>query len=166
MYRHLPALLLLASVAVARPPGVEPPTVSDGGRYVVAFPVKANPPVDREVVTDAGTLAVTTQRVESGGVQFAVSYTDYPDSFRRASGKDILDGAAKALAADGSAGVTPFTQNGVPGRTVAVSGGENEVRARLYLDGRRLYVVVACGPQRAMRGSAAEAFIGSFGISK
>jgi hypothetical protein len=164
MLRSFGLILVVASVAIARPP--EPvPTTSEAGRFTVTFPAKPSQ-TEKDIVTDAGTLKVTTLKAETGGVQYAVSFTDYPNSFRQTSAKDILDAAAKAMAGDSAGSVKEFTQEGVPGRTLTLGGGDNEVKARLFLDGQRLYVVVACGTQKAMKGSSADSFVGGFSLSK
>ncbi len=165
MMRSFGVLLLLGSIVCARPP--EPVTItSDSGRFTVTFPAKPSTASSKEIVTDAGTLTVITQKVEVAGVNYALSYTDYPESFRLANAKDVLDGAAKAMVGDSAGSVKDLTQDGVPGRTLAIGGGDNEVKARIFLDGRRIYVVVACGTAKSMKGSAADGFVGGLNLAK
>src|SRR5205823_3744841 len=104
---------------------------------------------------------------ESGGAVYAVTYTDYPETFAIVSPKEILDGVVNRMKGDdGKATADDITLNGVSGKLVTIAAGENVVRAKVFLDERRLFMVTVCGKKDATRGDAADKFLSSFDFTK
>lgn len=163
------AVGVLAGIAVAeRPPPGPVEHKSDTGRYTVTFPARSAPAsVDKELATSAGNLTVWTTKGESAGAVYAVTYTDYPESFGIVNPKEILEGVVNRMKGDdGKATVDDTTLEGVSGKVVTVTAGENVVRAKVFLVEQRLYIVTVSGKKETTRGDAPDKFLSSFAFTK
>jgi len=143
--------------------------VSDAGKYSVVFPAKPTKvDADKAVATASGNVTVITSKYESGNVVYSVTYTDYPESFKEVSPTRLLDGVVNGMkGTDGDLRATEsFDVEGGAGRSVTILAGENVVRAKLYLQGRRLYLVQVSGKRDATNGKTADDFLASFHLAK
>ena len=175
---------LWAGVALADKTPRSPPTppsppgkhTSDGGGFTVQFPTRPTSVEDaKQIATPAGNQTVTTTKVETGGVVYSVSWTEYPESFGIVSAKEILDGVVggmkgkdgRVFGFDGKDGTgEDISLDGVTGRRLAVAAGDNLARAKLYLKERRLYMVLVSGRREASQGGQADRFLDSFAWAK
>jgi hypothetical protein len=143
--------------------------VSDAGKYSVVFPAKPTKvDADKAVATASGNLTVITSKYESGNAVYSVTYTDYPESFKEVIPSRVLDGVVNGMkGTDGQLlGSETFDVEGGAGRSVTISAGENVVRAKVYLTGRRLYLVQVSGRKDTTKGKAADDFLASFHLTK
>ena len=145
--------------------------VSDAGKFSVVFPAKPTKlDGDKQLATAGGNLTVYTSKYETVDAIYSVTWTDYPESFKEVSASKLLDGVVGGMkGADGKAeDDKPFDVTGGVGRsvTLAVKDSGNVVRAKLYLTGRRLYMVQVSGKKEATKGKAADDFLASFCLSK
>ncbi len=159
---------LVVGTAVAEKPT---PTghVSDAGKFSVVFPAKPlKLDADRQVATAGGNLTVVTSKYESGAVVYSVTYTDYPESFKEVSAAELLKGVVSGMkGADGQVSSDEkFDVTGGAGRSVSITAGDNVVRAKIYLTGRRLYLVQVSGKKDGTKGKAADDFLASFNLTK
>jgi hypothetical protein len=162
------ALGVLTGTALAASPPKPKDYTSEGGGYSVQFPGSSVKVEDDKapVATSAGNLKVVTAKCESNGVIYSVTYTDYPDTFGVVSTKEVLDGVVAGMkGSDGTVKATDITESEVSGRAVTVTAGDNLVRGKVFLDGRRLYLVMACGKKGAVQ-PAADKFLDSFAFSR
>ncbi len=143
--------------------------VSDAGKYSVVFPGKPTKlDSDKAVATAGGNLTVITSKYESGSAVYSVTYTDYPESFKEVIPSRVLDGVVNGMkGADGELlGSDVIDLDGGAGRSVTISAGENQVRAKVFLSGRRLYLVQVSGRKDATRGKSVDDFLSSFHLTK
>ena len=164
-------MLLVAGRAGARPDPI-PPYTSEAGRFRATFPAPPKTETKR-VVTPAGSLSITTSSAEAArdvGVYLAVTFTDYPEAFQEVAAGKLLDGVR-----DGLRGLDGKVTRDTPiaagpddpqGRDITVVAGDNVVRCRAVLVGRRLYQVTAAGKAGAVGSAPVEDFFRSFELLK
>ena len=144
------------------------------GKFRVKMP--RDPDLDRkELATGPGgvqSVPVTTVRSSSGKLVYAVSYADYPDTFRAVPAKTLLDGVRNGLkGTDGKVVKDEETTLGtgekkVSGREFRVEAGNNAVRARAFLVETRLYQVMVTGPKSSVDSKSTDEFFRSFELQK
>jgi hypothetical protein len=143
--------------------------ISDAGKYSVVFPVKPSKlDADKSIATAAGNLTVFTSKAEASGVVYSVTYTEYPESFSDVQPGRLLDGVTNGMkGTDGQVtGGLPLDVPGGEGRQFTITAAGNYVRVKLYLVGRRLYLVQASGKAEATKSRAADEFLNSFTLLK
>ncbi len=145
--------------------------VSDAGKFSVVFPAKPTKlDGDKQLATAGGNLTVYTSKYETGDAIYSVTWTDYPESYKEVSASKLLDGVVNGMkGTDGkSEDDKPFDVTGGAGRsvTITVKDSSNVVRAKLFLSGRRLYMVQVSGKKDATKGKAADDFLASFCLTK
>jgi hypothetical protein len=170
----LSALLALGLTARADPKLIEFKNVD--GRYAVVAPGKASKPDTKKLAVGATGLAIPVTTVRWDGpnsTTLAVTYADYPETFREVAPKTILDGVLTGLkGTDGketlNEKVTLGTDpNKVEGREfIVVAGTKTAVRVRVFLVDTRLYQVMVTGTKDNVGSKAATAFLDSFQIVK
>ena len=166
---------MLASTVLGSLPGAGTETeaewqefTSDEGGFSVLFP--AAPRAETQPVnTVAGTIQMHNHTATGGAFEYAVSYADYPEWIAQADPTAALDGAVEGAAAnvDGSiASHESIRLSGYPGRDVTIEARqacvEATVRTRIYLVGKRLYMVVVVAPRDQYSESDATAYLDSF----
>jgi hypothetical protein len=147
---------------------------SEAGRYRAQFPNKPKTETKELALGGGQTATVTTDRSDGPSSQavFAVTYTDYPETFREVPAKTILDGVRDGLkGADGKVTKDEEVSLGdgpdrLSGREFRVVAGSKVIHARVFLHGRRLYQVMVTEAKDAVRASAIEDFFRSFEIVK
>jgi hypothetical protein len=126
----------------------------------------------KELATGPGgvqAVPVTTIRSvgPSKGV-YAVSYADYPETFRSVPARNLLDGVRDGLkGTDGKVVKDEETVLGtgdtkVIGREFRIEAGKNAIRARVFYVGNRLYQVMVTGTMSAVDEKHADDFLRSF----
>ncbi len=141
----------------------------EGSNLAITFPA-APKTAKQEVDTPVGKLAmhIATHEVNKG-LAMIVIYNDYPDAVVAAKPKDVL-----ARVKDGTRGAAgkeladkEITLGKVPGRDFLLDKEGQFYRARIYLDGNRLYQVIVSGAKKdEVTGATADKFLDSFEISK
>lgn len=142
---------------------------SETGKFTVDFPSRPNKTdSDKSLATASGNVTVVTSRAEKDGAVYSVTFADYPESFYGVSATHVLDGVIEGMKGkDGEvSGTSSFDVDGLPGRTATITAGENVVKAKVLLAGRRLYLVQVCGKKEAVRARAADDFLSSFRLEK
>ena len=118
------------------------------------------------------TRTITKWDAPPPGGTYSVTFADYPELFK---GLDttLLDGARDGVKGpDGLGGAVisekPAEVGGekVVGREVVVRAKKNWVRVRLVMVELRLYQVMVTGPEEAVNGEEAKAFLDSFQLAK
>lgn len=161
-------LALCAGVAIADKPSISK-FITEAGRYSVEFPTRPSKlDADKSLATSGGNLTVVMSKAEKDGIVFSVTYTDYPESFNNVSASRILDGVIDRMKGDDGqvSGDGGFEVDGGSGRAVTITAGENVVKSKVALVGRRLYLVQACGKKEPMRGRSVDDFLASFRLTK
>ncbi|HET6572484.1 MAG TPA: hypothetical protein VFG68_02700 [Fimbriiglobus sp.] len=145
---------------------------SEAGKFRVKFPEKPDSDT-KELSLGAGgqTLTVTTAKADGpNGSVFAVTFADYPESYRQVPIKTILDGVRDGLkGTDGKIDKYDEVFLGeakVPGREVRITAGRRLIHARVYLHGSRLYQVMVTGTRERFPVDAVKAFFDSFELVK
>ncbi|OWK45435.1 hypothetical protein [Fimbriiglobus ruber] len=174
-------LLLLAAVAVLTVPRLLAQEArgvihtSEAGKFRVTAPgrmkeeskdLATGPTLDQ-------TVRVSTERVDGPhNAIYSVTVADYPEQVNLVAAK-VLDGVCGGLKGpDGKFVEEPKEltlttgDQKVPGRAVRVEAGKNVIRARVYLDHSRLYLVMVTGTKTGVTGPAADDFLKSFEIVK
>ena len=154
------------------PPAKGKTHTSDAGRFRV-LAIGELKSESKNLSTAAGVLEVRTERFEGvRDLMVAVVYTDYPETFKDADVKSVLEGVCEGMrGVDGklvrnredSLGTGADT---ITGRDVRIEAGRNVVHARIFLNGSRLYQVMASGPRDAVDGKIATDFVNSFELVK
>ena len=143
---------------------------SEAGRYRAKFPGKPEQSA-KDLSTGKQVVRVVTER-SSGprDLVFAVTYTDYPESYRDVPPKDILNGVRDGLKGkDGRVMLDEELEaagDARAARKLRVDAGRNAVRANVYLVGSRLYQVMVTGPRDAIDHPAVGEFLASFEVVK
>lgn len=143
--------------------------VSDSGKYSVVFPGKpAKVDTEKVVATASGNLTVFTSRHESGSAVYSVTYTDYPETFKEVSPGRLLDGVVAGMKGDDGKVVETesLEVEGGVGRSVTITAGDNRVRVKAYVVGRRLYLVQVSGRTDVTKGKVADEFLSSFHLTR
>jgi hypothetical protein len=145
--------------------------MSEKGKYLVAF-LKTPAESEKEIDTPIGKLAVHTVAVEvKKDLGLIVIHVDYPDAVKKQKAQEVL-----ARTRDGSKGPNDkiledkeITLNDkVPGREfILVKDDVIYYRARVYLDGVRLYQVIVSGTKKDdVLSPIADKFLDSFELAK
>ncbi len=170
--RVLFVLIVTAGVAVAGRDIVLTAHESASGRFVADFPGKVKA-ASRTVPSPAGGLTVTAETATAKGqsdIVFAVTYTDYPETFANLDASKLLnavrdgmktrDGTIsneKDLIADGDRPA---------GIEVQFDYGKTHTRAHLHLIGTRLYQATVTGTKDDVESKTASLFLASFKLRK
>jgi hypothetical protein len=173
------ALLVIALLGIAAP-AFGQRTVrlsqyeSEAGKFRVKLPEK--PESDTKVLalgTGGQTVQVTTERADGPDSSvFAVTFADYPESYRQVPAKTVLDGVRDGLkGTDGKIekDAEVFLGDGpdrLPGREFRITAGRRLVHTRVFLHGTRLYQVMATGTKDRFPTKAVEEFHNSFELLK
>lgn len=93
---------------------------------------------------------------------FGIGYADYPTA-----GAQLLDATRDALVANMRGHVVeerPVAQYGLDGREFTAESGDVELKARLFVSGRRLYQVAVLGRKSSLSapGADVDLFLSSF----
>jgi hypothetical protein len=170
MFRFSVLSLFALSIGVSVA-GAEEKFTSEKGKYLAAFP-KTPAESEKEIDTPIGKLAVFTAALEvKKDLGLIVIYVDYPDAVKQQKAQEVL-----ARTRDGTKGPKDrilddkeITLNDkIPGREYVLDR-EDAVfyRARIYLDGARLYQVIVSGAKKDdVLSSMADKFLESFEIAK
>jgi hypothetical protein len=145
---------------------------SEAGRFRVKFPER--PETDtKELALGAGgqTVTVTTEKADGpNNSVFAVTFADYPESYRNVPIKTVLDGVRDGLkGTDGKVEKDDEVFLGddkVPGREFRITAGRRVIHARVYLHGTRLYQVMVTGTKERFPTSTVKEFHNSFELKK
>jgi hypothetical protein len=179
MSLHRLALITLVAFAVVPPAAAQradrlKPFVSRAGKFRVKFSKEPRTET-KELSLGAGGRAVpvTTERVnESRDTVFAVTFADYPESYREVPLNTVLDGVRRGLKGiDGTIEKDEEVVLGegpdrLFGREIWVKAGRRAVRARVFLKGTRLYQVMVTGYRESLRDRDVSGFLNSFELVK
>jgi hypothetical protein len=173
--------LVAVAVLVAVAPALAQRTVrleqyeSEAGKFRVKLPPE-KPDSDTKVLalgTGGQKVQVTTERVNGPDSSvFAVTFADYPESYRQVPAKTVLDGVRDGLkGSDGNIekDAEVFLGDGpdrLAGREFRITAGRKVVHARVFLHGTRLYQVMATGSKDRFPTKAVEEFQNSFELVK
>ena len=166
-------LLVLGSTAQADPKLVEFKPAE--GRYRVMIPGKTKRDTKKLAVGATGlAIPVITDRVDGpNSTILAVTYADYPETFREVDPKTILNGVRDGLKGiDGKVALDEKVILGkdadkVEGREFRIEAGtKTAVRVRVYLVETRLYQVMVTGTKETVNSKAATEFLDSFKLVK
>jgi hypothetical protein len=154
-------LLLLGSACAGRPA----PFYSMEGNFSIAFllpPSRAKVPI----VSPVGPVEITIYAVDLGPRAFFATYYDLPDS-RRPSDAELLSRERdRGLANTGCTLIreAQVTFQGHPALDVVAdqASGTHRLRARIFIIGRRLYSLIAIGPEDRDMDAASVQFFDSF----
>lgn len=167
-------LLVLTTTAQADSKLIEFKSVD--GRYQLKAPGKPKSPEKKKLAV-GGTglsIAVVTDRWDGpSSTTLAVTYADYPETFREVVPKTILDGVRDGLKGiDGKVAedkkVTVGTDaDKIEYREIRIEAGtKTAVRVRLFLVDTRLYQVMVTGTKDSVSSKAATDFLDSFHLVK
>lgn len=137
-------------------------------------------PVRQSQQTDSavGTLDYVTYILQTEAAVFYIAHADFPEVPDDARGvKRILDGGREGAIGTISGKLISeydISLKGIPGRSITVEGPGELLKARIYLAGLRLYLVMAVtdknqlvSPESSRQFDAtAEKFLGSFRLLK
>jgi len=169
----LSVLLLLGTTAQADPKIVD--FTSKDGRYSVKIPGKTRQDTKKLAIGATGlAIPVVTDRVDGpNSTILAVTYADYPDTFRDVDPKTILNGVRDGLkGTDGKVALDEKVTLGkdedkVEGREFRIEAGtKTAVRVRVFLVDTRLYQVMVTGTKETVNSKAATEFLDSFKLLK
>jgi hypothetical protein len=148
--------------------------VSRDGKFQVKLPGKVEKPETKELALGSGgqTVTLTTERAEGPGKSvFAVTFADYPESYRQVPPKTILDGVRDGL--KGTDGRVEEKEvllgegaHKLAGREFRVVAGNRVVLARVFLKDTRLYQVMVTGTKDGFPNKLVDDFLGSFELTK
>lgn len=171
--------LVVAAVLVAAAPGLAQRAVrlqeydSDAGGFRARFPKRPESDTKELALGTGGhTVTVTTVKAEheASKTVFAVTFADYPESYRQVPVKTVLDGVGSGLkGTDGKIERNEEVLLGddkVPGREFRITAGKRVIQARVYLHGPRLYQVMVTGTIDKLPSDAVKEFLNSFELRK
>jgi hypothetical protein len=135
----------------------------------VKFRMDPKPKYERSVIkTKSGEQSVTTITAsKSSDLILTVSYSDLPDSGRPLEVDKIYESTLKAMSKNGTQVEerTLDAKAALPsGKEVLLVHGKISTRARLFLDGHRLYVVSAVGSASKVQDKSANELFQHFEI--
>jgi hypothetical protein len=167
-------LVLFTSLAVARDPKPKPNPYTIVDRYSVVFPDSA---MSKNVVLslDNGSTKMDycTARMDFDKAEYLTTYTAFVDSgsaapYAKVKPEVFLKGARDAMRGkDGNLTLDEeFTEDGVPGRKLTITAGNNVIRAKIYYKNQTLYQAIVAGPKDTAYGSEATKFLESFKLEK
>jgi hypothetical protein len=144
---------------------------SKEGRFSVALPAR---PAEKsnKLKTPAGEVPIHMFLVDLKDRAFVVSYNDYPavDADAQKVLAGVIEGNAKGVKGKVAASEAfAFGKKEYPGRAATIEfGGEKKqvYRVRAYLAGKRLYQVIALGPDDFARSKPVDEFFRSFAIQE
>jgi hypothetical protein len=146
---------------------------SDTGGYRAKFPKKPESDTKELALGTGGqTVTVTTEKADDGPSKsvFAVTFADYPESYRQVQVKTVLDGVRDGLkGTDGKIEKDDevFLGDGkIRGREFRIAAGSRVIHARVYLHGTRLYQVMVTGTKERFPSDAVREFHNSFELRK
>ncbi len=100
----------------------------------------------QKINTTAGPLDYFTYALQTGLASYFIAYVDFPEVPDDASGvKKILDGGrdgALAIANGKLIAEAEISLKGIPGRALTIEGANALIKARVYLAGLRLYILM------------------------
>jgi len=162
----MPLALVFATAGLSRGDEKYAP---EGGKFTITFPGTAKPKESKQDVdTAVGKLQMSIASVEvKKDLALIVIYSDYPEA--NAKPQEIL-----ARARDGAKGATgklledkEIALGKVPGRDFLLAKEESFYRARMYLDGKRLYQVIVSGVKKDdVTSPGADKFLDSLELGK
>jgi hypothetical protein len=163
----LPALLgLLAALACGGPEGWTTVT-SDDASFRVEMPGAAEH-ARKALGTPAGQAPIEMWVQQDGRRAFVAGYTEYPDAVRQHFDPERLLDSARDGAVERVRGKLlkdePRELGGVPGRRIEIDaeGGSVRVRGDLFVQGRRLYQVLATTAPKDAESPDVQRFLDSF----
>jgi hypothetical protein len=170
----LVAVLLAAAPALAQRNPRMDWHESEAGRFKVRLPGKPKAEAKELALGTGGqSVTITTERADGPrDTVFAVTYADYPESYRQVPAKAILDGVRDGLkGTDGKVTEDKVVFLGdsadkLPGREFRVVAGSRTIRARVFLKGTRLYQVMATGVGDRLPTKLVDDFFDSFELTK
>ena len=147
---------------------------SEAGKFRVKLPEKPESDTKELALGTGGqTVPVTTERADGPDSSvFAVTFADYPESYRQVPAKTVLDGVRDGLkGTDGKIEKDDevFLGDGpdkLTGREFRVTAGRKVVHARVFLNGTRLYQVMVTGTKDRFPSEAVKEFHNSFEVVK
>ena len=147
------------------PPPGPAPFVSAAGRFSVVF--QGSPLPSTQPISLPGGQSATLYQFESMivGLDCVVSYNDYPDGLLSCEPQAFLQ-RLRDISVEGGKLISDeaVQMNGVPGRSYSyVDKTGNKVTMRVFLDGQRLYQLVAIASS-GTDPAATDDFISSFRI--
>ncbi len=166
-------VLILGTTAQADPKIVE--FTSKDGRYFVKIPGKIRQDTKKLAIGATGlAIPVVTDRVDGpNSTILAVTYADYPETFRDVDAKTILNGVRDGLkGTDGKVALDEKITLGkdadkIEGREFRIEAGtKTAVRVRVFLVDTRLYQVMVTGTKDTVNSKAATEFLDSFKLVK
>jgi hypothetical protein len=167
-------VLLVVLPASAQRNGKLTPHESGVGRYRVKLPKQ--PEMDsKELALTAGgrTITVFTEKADGPSKSvFAVTFADYPETYRQVPAKTVLDGVRDGLkGTDGKVEKDDevFLSSGdgkLAGREFRIIAGRRVVHARVFLHDTRLYQVMVTGSKDGFPTKTVEEFFSSFELVK
>ena len=170
--RSLPLLAVLLVVGLAhgqskKPTKYTPIPATAGLGFSASFPCSVADST-KELATAAGSVTVRTHRGEYEKVAYAVTVTEYPESFADLPPEKILDGVRDGLRGDGEVTKDKATTvNDAPARELEVTTKKKTgVRGIAVLHKRTLYVITAAGPSDSLAKETATDFLKSFALDK
>lgn len=142
---------------------------SNEGRYKAML--GEEPRIEKKAVnTEAGKLTIHSATVNlNRDLTLAVSWTDYPESFRTVPQDKLLTAVREGMKAKASRTTEtpiPATDPNPAGTEMLVEYGRNCLRTRLYLVNNRLYQVSATGKKDMVESRTAGKFLASFEVLK
>lgn len=142
--------------------------VSKEGHFQVRSPKKLTKETTDQA-TNVGLVRVTSEVAElNRDLTLSVVFSDYPATFEKLNADTVIDGVRDGLKGiDGriiSESPVKLGPNGPNGREIRIEAGPNFVRARAWLIGHRLYLVMATGKRAKQRDPEIDEFFQSFEI--
>ncbi|MEO2090011.1 MAG: hypothetical protein ABGY75_11010 [Gemmataceae bacterium] len=122
----------------------------------------------KELATAAGSVTVRTHRGEYDKVAYAVTVTEYPETFADLAAEKILDGVRDGMKGDGELKTDKaVTVSDAPARELEVTTKKKTgIRGIAVFYKRTLYVITAAGPSDALAKETATDFLKSFALDK
>jgi hypothetical protein len=157
---------LLLALACGEPEGWTTVTAEDAS-FRVEMPGKAEH-ARNGLSTPVGRAPIEMWMQQDGKRAFVAGYTEYPDSVRQHFDPDTLLDSARDGAVERVRGKLlrdePRELGGVRGRRIeiAAEGGSVRVRGDFFVQGRRLYQVLATTTPKDADSPDVERFLGSF----
>ena len=163
--------LLLAICVMACTPAPKPQEFkSEAGRFSVMAPVVLKETTQTQE-TAAGKVVCHLYLGNLGGLGYGVAYSDYPEEgVRKSDPEKILDGGRNGAVSNVNGKLvieTKIALEGNPGRELVIdakdaSQGDLTIKARLFLVGNRLYVVMAAAKKGQVGFKEMDQFLQSF----
>jgi hypothetical protein len=145
---------------------------SPEGDFTVTFPGEPQSSATPVPLPDGSKLSMTTYTVERGDGAFIIAVADYPANLVNADTKAVLEGARDGALKNINATLTTseaITLSGVPGIAFngTIESSNGVATSHIFLDGVRLYQVIAVGDAASTRLTAdTAAFLDSFKLTK